>query len=108
MFDRLLALLIEGETQRTFPFHQEKEDNKKLIRSVRRSRAGLNVSINRRQGGPSRRNNPNQRLMFKLESSNRSPERVAKVTLLKSTHSLVHQSILFFYEQVYDIYHILS
>jgi hypothetical protein len=79
MYDRLVKLLIEGETQRTFPFHQEKEDNKKLIRSVRRSRAGLNVSINRRKGGPSRKNNPNQRPLFKLESSNRSPERVAKV-----------------------------
>ena len=79
MYDRLVKLLIEGETQRTFPFHQEKEDNKKLIRGVRRSRAGLNVSINRRTGGHSKIVNPNQRQMFKLESANRDPERVAKI-----------------------------
>ena len=66
MYDRLLKLLIEGETQRTFPFHQKKEDNKQAIRSVRRSRAGLNVSINRRTGGPSIKDDPNQRRLFKL------------------------------------------
>lgn len=79
MFDRLLALLIEGETQRTFDFSKEREDNKKKIHSIRRSRAGLNVSINRRRGGPSKKVNPNQRQMFKLESADRSPERVARL-----------------------------
>ena len=65
MYDRLLKLLIEGETQEVFPF-AKKDNNKKIIRSMRKSRAGLNVSINRRKGGPSKKDDPNQRPLFKL------------------------------------------
>ena len=82
MYDRLLQILVEGETQGVFPFakkddnNAKKDDNKNIIRILRKSRAGLNVSINRRKGGPSRKNNQNQRTLFKLESANRSPKRV--------------------------------
>ena len=75
MLDRLLNLLIErGQMQQKFPFASD-DNNIEFIRRIRASGANLNARINKRKGGPTPPKN--QKLMFKLESANRSPKRVA-------------------------------
>lgn len=74
MFDRILNLLIEkGQVQQKFPFAPD--DNKEFIRRIRAAGANLNARINKRKGGPT--TPKNQKMLFKLESANRNPKRVA-------------------------------